>query len=306
MIREAEVRRLASQQRVDRSIALQEVIMTILLRRIATSTAGEALAFKGGTALRKMVFGEAGRFSEDLDFACLAEDSEHVYLDLHELLTDRDPSDEVYVREATFDIAGPGTLQARYTFESAIGSGGFDLDVTSSLRGVLLDPEPRPMIEQPYFQHLGFHVPPIMTVHRIEMAAEKLAALHRRYQNGNPKDAWDLWKWFASNDARSADLVAALWPARLWLDGDAGGERWRGAGWIEQITPASFRWDRLRSLLPQGALDEARLLDELKRRLRPWIDLDPQGILADVGGGRRQKRAEVDASIDKVRAALQA
>jgi len=305
VIREVEVRRLALQQRVDRSVALQEVVMTILLRRIATSPTGEALAFKGGTALRKMVFGEAERFSEDLDFACLVEDAERIYLDLHQLLSEEDPEDEVYVRESAFAIAGSGTLQARYTFESPIGDGAFDLDVTSARHPLLLDPAPRPMIEQPYFQHLGLALPPILTVHRIEMAVEKVAALHRRFENGNPKDAWDLWKWFAVSDAASAGLVASLWPARLWLDGDADGTQWRGPAWIDQLTPAVFNWDRLRALLPGGGLDETRILAELKSRLRPWIDLDTDGVLADAGGGRRRRRREALGSVEAVRAALQ-
>ena len=65
MIRQAEVRRFASQQRIDIAVAVQEVVLTVLLRRIAMSPLGERLAFKGGTALRKLIFGAAGRFSED-------------------------------------------------------------------------------------------------------------------------------------------------------------------------------------------------------------------------------------------------
>ncbi len=43
--------------------------LTILLERIATSPVGEQVVFKGGTDLRNLLFGAAGRFSEDLDFA---------------------------------------------------------------------------------------------------------------------------------------------------------------------------------------------------------------------------------------------
>lgn len=76
MIRLAEVRRFAARQRIDIAVAVQEVILTILLRRVALSPVGDRLAFKGGTGLRKIVFGAAGRFSEDLDFACLDPESE--------------------------------------------------------------------------------------------------------------------------------------------------------------------------------------------------------------------------------------
>jgi len=45
MIRLAEVRRFASQQRIDIAVAAQEVVLTILLRRIALSDLGQRLAF---------------------------------------------------------------------------------------------------------------------------------------------------------------------------------------------------------------------------------------------------------------------
>ena len=279
--------------------------MTILLARIASSPLRAVLAFKGGTALRKLVFGEAGRFSEDLDFACLDEDAERVYLELDALLTGEAPPDEVTVRNLRFEIAGPGTLQARYAFASTIGEGEFDLDVTTTRRPLLLPASPKPLIPQVYFNGLGLDLPDVLTVHPVEMAAEKLVALHRRFENRNPKDAWDLWKWFALSDPQAATLVAHLWPARLWLDGTDGDVRWRGSGWIEQLTPDRFIWDRLQSLLPGGALDAARLLDELKGRLRPWVDTDEEGILADVGDGRRRRQREVDAAVERVRTELE-
>lgn len=53
MIRMADVQRFAGQSRIDISIAIQEVVLTILLQRIYSSSLRDRLAFKGGTALRK-------------------------------------------------------------------------------------------------------------------------------------------------------------------------------------------------------------------------------------------------------------
>ena len=80
----ADVQRFAGQSRIDIRVAIQEVVLTILLQRIYTSSLRDHLAFKGGTALRKLVFGSAGRFSEDLDFAVLTDDYELVQLELEQ------------------------------------------------------------------------------------------------------------------------------------------------------------------------------------------------------------------------------
>jgi predicted nucleotidyltransferase component of viral defense system len=47
-----------------------DVILTYLLQLFADKGITEHVAFKGGTMLRKMVFGPRGRLSTDLDFTC--------------------------------------------------------------------------------------------------------------------------------------------------------------------------------------------------------------------------------------------
>lgn len=52
----------------DKLVAERDVVLTYALRALHDGGLLKDLAFKGGTALRKMVFGSTGRFSEDLDF----------------------------------------------------------------------------------------------------------------------------------------------------------------------------------------------------------------------------------------------
>jgi predicted nucleotidyltransferase component of viral defense system len=305
MIRPTEVRRYAAEQHIDISVAVQEVVLTILLRRIALSDVGDLLAFKGGTALRKIVFGAAGRFSEDLDFACLADDSELVQLQLLEEMQPAEPADEIAITIMRNELSGPGTLQATFTFDCPIGQGRFELDVTSSEKPVLLGAMHQALVPQRYFSQLGFDIPEIMSVRTIEMATEKLAAIHRRYENGNPKDVWDLWKWISATPPDQLQLVTELWPARLWLDGLAGDVEWRGPGWAEQLNAGKFNWDRLTALLPRTQpLKPEEVIAGLKDRLRPWIDNDDDGVLSDVGDGRQRRRESVEARIQAVRDAL--
>ncbi|MBM2810714.1 MAG: hypothetical protein HW416_1473 [Chloroflexi bacterium] len=299
MIRMADVQRFAGQSRIDISIAIQEVVLTIVLQRIYTSPLQDRLAFKGSTALRKLVFGASGRFSEALDFAVLSADHELVQLELEELLVS-DSDDEVSVRLVRSDVAGPGTMQATFQFDSPIGTGGFELDVISSERPVLLGAVHQPPVTQSYFVGLGFPLAEVLAVRPCEMAAEKLCAIHRRSDNQNPKDLWDLWKWFAVAPPLEADIFRGLWPARLWRDEVT----WRGVGWFEGLQARHFNWDRLRPLVPGGLVNPEQIVTDLKARLRLWIDDDPDGILADCGDRRFRGRAEVDQRIETARRLL--
>jgi hypothetical protein len=52
----------------DKLIAERDVVLTYALRALLDAGVMDHLAFKGGTCLRKLVFGSSGRFSEALDF----------------------------------------------------------------------------------------------------------------------------------------------------------------------------------------------------------------------------------------------
>ena len=52
-----------------RDAAIVDIAQDLLLRHLHGSGVLDALAFKGGTALRKLYAGNAGRFSLDLDFS---------------------------------------------------------------------------------------------------------------------------------------------------------------------------------------------------------------------------------------------
>ncbi|HET6295257.1 MAG TPA: nucleotidyl transferase AbiEii/AbiGii toxin family protein [Kribbella sp.] len=54
-----------------REAALIDIAQDLLLRHLSDATVLDYLAFKGGTALRKLYAGNQGRFSLDLDFSVL-------------------------------------------------------------------------------------------------------------------------------------------------------------------------------------------------------------------------------------------
>jgi hypothetical protein len=133
----------------------------------------------------------------------------------------------------------------------------------------------------------------------------RIALSPRRSENRNPKDIWDLWKWFSQCHPADAQLVRLLWPARLWLDGLAGDTRWREPGWIERLDVRRFNWDRLRPLVPAyQRLQADQIVTELKARIRPWVDDNSDGVLSDVGDGHQHARLAVQERIRAVQLAL--
>jgi len=60
----------------DKLVAERDVVLTYALHALFDAGVMDRLAFKGGTCLRKIVFGSSGRFSEDLDFTVDSDGSE--------------------------------------------------------------------------------------------------------------------------------------------------------------------------------------------------------------------------------------
>jgi hypothetical protein len=60
----------------DQLVAEREVVLTYALGLLREAGALDHLAFKGGTCLRKVIFGSTGRFSEDLDFTLRTDDDQ--------------------------------------------------------------------------------------------------------------------------------------------------------------------------------------------------------------------------------------
>jgi hypothetical protein len=84
MVPKAFVRQYAVSQQIDEAVADQEIVLhyaLALLNDIGLVAPGKdgaapgPLLFKGGTALRKCVFGSTGRFSQDVDLDATAHQS---------------------------------------------------------------------------------------------------------------------------------------------------------------------------------------------------------------------------------------
>ena len=190
-----------------------DVGLTLLLQLFQEKRLTEHLAFKGGTYLRKMIFGPRGRLSTDLDFTCRTEISlDDLMLGLldalaqpyHGLSFRFDRNKDWYLTEegcaANPVLAHPGN------------PAGVKIKIQVSTRERPIRPvSPAPQVEQSYFRHLPFVPAAIPSLAVEEVIAEKIRAASQR---SKIRDLYDL-----SEIARRPfpkELIRSLAVLKLW------------------------------------------------------------------------------------------
>ena len=161
---------------------------------------------KGGTAIRKLRAGNAGRFSTDLDFAGLTDD-------LAELLLEE--IDDVTVGPFKFSVEPiNGTFRARLHIDSPFGKPEIPARLDLGRRAVWLRPETLPMIALPIHSRYEFGTPLLIRTPQVEeVIAEKLA----RYRRSSlARDLYDL-AWLASRPFDES-LVRRVTVLKVWGD----------------------------------------------------------------------------------------
>lgn len=164
------------------------------------------LVLKGGTAIRKLRAGNAGRFSTDLDFAGLTDD-------LAELLLEE--IDDAVVGPFKFSVDPiNGTFRVRLQIDSPFGKPEIPARLDLGRRAVWLQPETLPMIALPIHRRYEFSIPLLVTTPQVEeVIAEKLA----RYRRSSlARDLYDL-AWLASRPFNES-LVRRITVLKVWGD----------------------------------------------------------------------------------------
>ena len=176
----------------DFDIAEREIILIYVLTILADQGLLARLAFKGGTALRKIHLGATGRFSLDLDFTATSEVApDSLVLDLvaalHEQtyygLTFAIPSSDYY---STADSCG-----AEVTYDHDwVTAGRFGLQI--SLRAPpLLPVKDLALRRERYFDWLGVAPAPVPSLDLHEAVGEKVRAAAQR---SRVRDLYDLYQ----------------------------------------------------------------------------------------------------------------
>jgi predicted nucleotidyltransferase component of viral defense system len=175
----------------------KDYVLSWLLVVIAESDLATALAFKGGTALKKIYYPEY-RFSEDLDFTLLADLSDD------ELVARVEALFLSLARRPKLTCALLRPLESRpestTLYVNFIGPLGASLDsrfakVDFTRGELLLDPPQELPLRAPYRDYPSHVYMPTYT--REEILTEKLCALIGRTE---PRDLYDVYWLFESRD----------------------------------------------------------------------------------------------------------
>jgi predicted nucleotidyltransferase component of viral defense system len=288
VIPRATANRFANRMGVDLHIAQQEVVLLYALNALATHHIVDRLVFKGGTYVRMMVTGDAGRLSEDLDFT-----SNGLPEDPRTLLDDAFAAPHFGVR---FRVVEPYRTAARnwacgVEYAHEWDEGRFRFEISYRETPFLPARRWRPL-PQLYFSELPFPVPEIPSLRLEEAIAEKLRAIQQR---ATERDLYDAARY--GQKGFDQDLVRLLAAGKLWNDRQAldpegilrtladGRKEWpdlerligraRRQDWNRLTAEAARRFSFLRALTPferELTLDARRhqLRSKLEQVLQPY------------------------------------
>jgi len=226
-----------------REAAIVDIAQDLLLRDLALEGILESVAFKGGTALRKMYAGTAGRFSLDLDFSCASinADADDVLVNLITAIDARRIGPFTY--EVT-ERRGKWIVVYHHPF-------GGQVSLPSKLD---LNPPPwlptvhRSWIPLPIHDQYGDPPLPNLQLIRLEEnLAEKIARLNR---TTTARDMYDL-SWVITTPAVAAQLdkplIRRLAVLKIWVDAHgmhAGPTYWKPGHVGPAFQPTQWLRDR--------------------------------------------------------------
>ena len=270
----------------DKLVAERDVVLTYALAALVDDGVMTNLAFKGGTCLRKLVFGSSGRFSEDLDFTLASDQPEDdVLLRLVEALNRTHHGigfifDEYYKTDD--DTSFGGDVFYRHDWNDR---GHFRLQVSLRERPTL-PVVARAMQPQGYFAQLEFAPPAVRVLAPVEMIAEKLRA---SFQRAKVRDLYDLHRFAAipfDGELLRRLAVLKLWQVRDPFDPEL---------FFARLRDGRYDWEDLHRLLRSSELlepeDVLRSVEARFAMLRNLTELEHE-VIADAKSGWNEPLAD--------------
>ncbi len=273
----------ASDAGVDLDIAEREVSLTYVLRVLADQGLLQSLAFKGGTAIRKLYLGNQGRFSLDLDFSVIADsDPESLILDIvnsfhnhtHFGLAFHIPSADYY---ATLDSCG-----AEVTYQHEwVTAGRFGIQV--SFRGKPLLPVSMTKLRhERYFDWLGIEPPLVPSLDFHEIIGEKIRAATQR---SRVRDIYDLYQ--LANHRFDRNIVRRIAVIKCWETNFV----FEPGLFLEGIRSGAYDWADLRRLVKRGwDLPSETIIRNVQKSFEFLSELTPEETLLAGDPYRRQQQ----------------
>lgn len=191
-----------------------DVILTHLLQRMSEEGVMDHLIFKGGTMLRKMVFGPGGRLSTDLDFVVRSADaikSDDLALMIASVFLE--PYRGIRFELGANDVGTTeGSCRANPKCITTFTPGGHHIKIEVSYRAdPVLPPVMLHQIKQQYFEDLGFEPASVPCLQLEEAIGEKVRAA---FQRPKIRDLHDLQQ--LRQHRFDPDLVRRMAVLKLW------------------------------------------------------------------------------------------
>lgn len=237
--------------------AERDIVLTYVLR-IMSERILPRLGFKGGTCLKKIYFGNTGRFSMDLDFTSIDIRPEELREEIRDLLNEK----RWYNIDFTIEDENltPESYLAVIRYSHDWNSGTvFELQVSFREQPVF-PPSEIPLQNEMYFKYCEFQSFPVQCMQRDEVLSEKIRAAFQRVRS---RDLYDLYIFAGrpyNRDTIKALVVVKCWNAR---------DPFNSELFFDKVEKGDYDWEDLRSLIRKGSLPSekeviAKVLDEYK------------------------------------------
>jgi predicted nucleotidyltransferase component of viral defense system len=212
MIEKRLVQWYASDAGIDLDIAEREIVLTYVLRIMSDQGLLPHLAFKGGTAIRKLHLGSRGRFSLDLDFTAISNiDPETLILDLVGSLHDKTYYGLTFSIPSSDYYATPISARAEIIYQHDwVTDGRFGIQVSFRAEPILPIVN-SPLLSERYFDWLGVDRPEIPSLDLHEIIGEKVRAAAQR---NRVRDLFDLYQF--ANRQFDRSMVRRIAVIKCW------------------------------------------------------------------------------------------
>jgi predicted nucleotidyltransferase component of viral defense system len=208
-----QIRRVAQQSGArDITKVETDIILTYLLQLMHEKEITEHIAFKGGTMLRKMIFGPRGRYSTDLDFTLRSDFTDEQVMEIMlDALSAPYHGLSFKIEDRDWDFTDTSFF-ANPACSHVGNEKGIKIKLQVSLREKpILPVKALPQIDQEYFKLLPFKPAAIPCLAQEEVVSEKVRAASQR---SKIRDLHDLSEIPARRFDR--DLLRSLAVIKLW------------------------------------------------------------------------------------------
>jgi predicted nucleotidyltransferase component of viral defense system len=283
----------ARSSRVPLDVAERDVVLTYVLKILSEGVLAK-LSFKGGTCLKKLFFGNSGRFSMDLDFTSVGISVDELKKALMNALNGTESYGLKFKVEEDNVREGFGAENVSYVADVSYAhewnSSDFMLEVSYRESPILPQAETHQIKEEMYFKYLEFPTFSINCLQKEELLAEKIRAAFQRIQS---RDLFDLYSFSGKNVDKvklRKLVVLKCWNAREPFNPDL---------LFGKISGEEYDWEDLQRLVRKKSLPtQATVVKKVLAEYSFLKDLD-NDLLRIVKDSKTHKEQEFVNSFKK-------